>query len=149
MAQLWNLLSPFKWYLLAMLILATTGTTWRVLDWRSDAHLLKSEKDAHSKDIENCAKIATVTKDLGHDYTSAINRIDAGYIGLLETNCAGVSIAHPAGGNNGAACPNQPAGLTIKQKRLNDKQATQLIGLQATTRVIYNVNGKGDLLPVP
>lgn len=117
-------------------------------DWRQDAHKLKASESALSECKENSVKVATASKDLSHDYEKSSSAIDDYYISMLEATCGDVSAANPASRNDGASSAKQSAGLTLKQKRLNDLQASQLVACQQTIKVIYNLNGKGDLLPV-
>ncbi len=132
------LLGAFGAILLALAV-------FKVSQWRSDALELPKEKAAHTKDIADCKATATASRELSHDYTDSADRIDADYIRLLEASCSGVPASKPSGGHDAAPHTDQ---LTLSQRRLNDKQAAQLIACQKTIQVIYNLNGKGDLLPV-
>jgi hypothetical protein len=148
MQWLLSLVSPFKWYLLAgtALILGTWWITSQIKNGWLAEDQLKNEIIAHSKDIENCTKTATASKDLSHDYEKSVSDIDSEYISMLETSCSEPVPASQSGGrSSGSTQANQ---LTDRQRWTSDKQAARLIACQATIRTIYELNGRDDLLPV-
>lgn len=146
-----DLLNPYKRYVMIGLTLVLAFGTWWLTSQIKDGwlaeDLLKSEKLAHSKDLENCTKTITASKELGDDYTDSADRVTDGYISMLEAQYATcMSSAKSGKRDDGSASANQP--LTTKQRFLNDKQAAQLINCQKTIWTIYELNGKDNLLPL-
>lgn len=132
--------------LTTIMIAGTMFLTYKVINWRNGYLQLKSEIAAHSKDIENCNKTATISKDLSHDYAESISSINDEYVSMLEAEYATCMSSSKSGGrNDGSAQTNK---LTLSQRRLNDVQAAQLVNCQATVCKIYTANGKANLLPV-
>lgn len=147
MAKILALLSPFKWYLLVALLVAVSAITYRVMTWRSDAHKLADEIALNAKDVKNCKDNTTQAMESNHALTSSLNDINARYVSLLKSHQQR-NACSPTGGHDGATSTNESAWeLTLEQRRLNDKQAAQLISCQGVIRYIYTEYGREDLLP--
>lgn len=93
-----GLLKPYKLYLLIACGLLVMAATWRVLDWRNDAHLLSAEKLAHSRDNAKCESDKLLTKGANDALQTDRDRIAAKLAGLKRLHperCVPV-VASPA-----------------------------------------------------
>ena len=95
-------LAPFKLYLIGALIVAVAFSTYKVLEWRSDAHKLATEIAQHKADNEQCEKDKTTTKEaqdeLQASYDSIARRLAAAK--RVQQTCIPItpSVANALGG---------------------------------------------------
>jgi len=119
---------------------------YKVSEWRADAHKLAAEIASHEADNKACAENKLFTKDSSHEIDTKLDDIDDYALSLLE-GTAKLPATSSSKQHDVATCPDQSARLTINQRRLNDKQAAQLVSCQNTIRFIYKQNGQENLLP--
>jgi hypothetical protein len=95
-------LAPFKLYLIGALVGAVALFTYKVLDWRADAHKLADEIAQHKADNEQCEKDKTTTKEaqdeLQANYDSIARRLAAAK--RVQQSCIPItpSVANALGG---------------------------------------------------
>lgn len=134
-------------YGLPALLLVIVGVTLH--NWRVDSLRLKwqSEISAAVEDqAKKCIEEKVYAKESQYALQTNLDVLAAEYQRLLKAN-ADLRATDNSPGGNDATGSNKPAGLTLEQRYLNDKQAAQLVACQGLVTHIYRVNHQEALLP--
>ncbi len=104
MEKLLSLLSPFRWYLLAALMVATSLMTWRVLGWREDAGKLASCQESATKLKETNDALQT-SRDIIASRLADAKRVRPACIPIKQPNTFQAGAEHA--GENGTGISSE------------------------------------------